>query len=75
MKQTRRASFVESLVNIGTGFFVGVIANWAVLPWFGYVPALRDSLEIAGLFSVVSVARSYVVRRLFEALRVSGLMA
>ena len=75
MKQTRRASLVESFVNIGTGFFVGVAANWAVLPWFGYVPALRDSLEIAGLFSVVSVARSYVVRRLFEALRVSGLMA
>jgi hypothetical protein len=71
-KQTRAASLAESLVNVAVGGYVlavGVTAT--VLPWlFGIFIPLSSNLAIGLLFTVVSIARSFALRRLFEALRV-----
>jgi hypothetical protein len=48
-----------------------VLTQILVLPIFGLQTSLRNNLTIAGIFTVVSIARSYVLRRAFEAIRVA----
>ncbi len=67
--QSRRMSLVESVTNVGIGFAVSVVANAAVLPLFGMHASLRDVVGIGGVMTVVSVVRSYSLRRTFEAFR------
>lgn len=74
LKQTRRASWIETISNTAIGFSVAVAANYAVLPLFGYVPRFIDSLAIAAVFTFIAIVRSYLVRRLFENLRVKGIL-
>lgn len=73
MKQSRRMSLVESLFNVAIGYVVAVATQIAVFPLFGLEVSLSDNLAIGGLFTVVSIVRSYAVRRLFEAIRVRAL--
>lgn len=67
--QTRLASFVESWGNVAVGLGINLLANWAILPWFGFTPTLRQNLTIGALYTVVSVVRSYCIRRYFNGLR------
>ena len=69
MSQSRRGSLVESIANVAIGYVVAVATQMAVLPMFGMTGRPQDHMAIAGIFSVVSVARSYCVRRAFEWLR------
>ena len=41
-----------------------------VFPWFGLPAHLDDALAIGGIFTAVSILRSFALRRLFEAKRV-----
>ena len=43
-----------------------------VFPWFGLPAHLDDALAIGAIFTVVSILRSFLLRRLFEAIRVGG---
>ena len=70
MKQSRRMSLVESLFNVAIGYVVAVATQIAVFPLFGLEVSLSENLAIGGLFTVVSIVRSYAVRRLFEAIRI-----
>lgn len=63
MSQSRRGSLVESIANVAIGYGVAVATQMAVLPLFGMTGRTQDHLAIAGVFSVVSVVRSYCVRR------------
>ncbi len=72
MRQSRRMSLLESLTNVAIGFGVAVATQIAVFPLFGLEVSLSDNLAIGGLFTLVSIARSYAVRRLFEAIRVQA---
>ena len=40
-----------------------------VFPMFGLVTTLGQNLAIGAIFTMVSLARSYVLRRTFEAFR------
>jgi hypothetical protein len=66
MKQTRRMSLVEALANVAVGYGVAVLTQIAVFPLFGLQVSLSDNLLIGALFTGVSVARSYALRRVFE---------
>ncbi len=74
-KQSRRMSLIEALVNIAVGYAVAVAMQILVFPLFGLDASLEENLALGGLFTVASVCRSYVLRRIFEALRVRGLLA
>lgn len=74
MSQSRRASLIESISSTLFGFGVAVIANYAILPLFGFVPRIGESLMIALLFTLVSVVRSYLFRRLFNYLLLKGII-
>ncbi|MDG4601427.1 MAG: hypothetical protein P9C55_01565 [Defluviicoccus sp.] len=68
-------SLIEALVNIAVGYAVAVAMQILVFPLFGLDASLEENLALGGLFTVASVCRSYVLRRIFEALRVRGLLA
>jgi hypothetical protein len=69
MKQTRLMSLVESIANVIVGYGVAVVTQILVFPVFGLHTTLAQNLKIGAVFTVVSIARSYILRRLFERVR------
>lgn len=63
-------SLVEAIANVGVGFGVAVLAQIVVFPLFGLHVPFTDNLAIGAIFTAVSIARSYALRRLFEVIRV-----
>jgi len=68
VRQSRRMSAVEAITSTAIGYGVAVVTNALVLPAFGFPVSLGDSLAIGAIFTAVSIARGYAVRRLFVAL-------
>ena len=66
MSQSRRWSFFESCVNVAVGYGVAVAAQIIVFPWFGMNVTLPQNLMIGVIFTAVSLARSYALRRVFN---------
>ena len=75
MKQSRWMSLLEAVTNVLVGYGVAVATQWAVFPLFGLHATLRENLLIGLIFTAVSLVRSYVLRRAFEALRIRQLSA
>lgn len=73
-KQTRKASLIETLLNTALGYGVALTAQIVVFPWFGINIPLSSNILIGAIFTVVSIARGFILRRLFEALRVRGVL-
>ena len=69
MKQTRLMSLIEAVTNVVVGYGLAVATQIVVFPWFGIETGIREHLTIGLAFVGVSVARGYVLRRLFEAIR------
>jgi len=64
--QTKFHSAVESVVNILIGYLVALGSQIVIFPLFGIQVGLRDNLLIGAFFTVVSLVRSYVLRRVFN---------
>ena len=64
--QSKRRSALEAVTNVTVGFLVAVGANLFVLPAFGYEVTIIDSFAIGWVFTVISMLRSYFLRRLFN---------
>ena len=64
--QSKKRSFIEAVTNVLVGYLVAVISNIIVLPLFGYQVSLFDGFAIGVVFTVISLIRSYVIRRLFN---------
>ncbi len=64
--QSRKHSIIESIVNVLIGYWVAVGATQAILPLFGIPVRFDQNLAISGLFTVISLIRSYVLRRIFN---------
>jgi hypothetical protein len=73
-KQTRKASLAESLMNVAIGYGIALASQIVVFPWFGINVPFSSNLTIGLIFTVVSIMRSFALRRLFEVLRVRGLL-
>lgn len=65
--QTRIGSLFESAVNIVIGYFVALLSQLLVFPMFGIDVPLSTNLWIGAWFTVISLVRSYVIRRWFNA--------
>lgn len=68
MKQSRTMSMVEAAVNVTVGYVLAVGTQIVVFPLFGIQAALREHMTIGLAFVCVSLARGYLLRRLFERL-------
>ena len=66
--QSRKHSAFEAVANVAIGYAVSVAANIVVLPAFGYAVSAADAAGIGLVFTIVSLMRSYMLRRAFNAL-------
>lgn len=67
MDQTRLGSLIEAIYNVLIGFTINFAANFLILPLVGFHISVGQNLFIGVLYTLVSVARSYVIRRWFNA--------
>lgn len=67
MTQTRLGSFIEAWINVLVGYWINFFANLLILPLFGFNVTLSQNLAIGAIFTAISVARSYLIRRYFNA--------
>ena len=67
--QSRRMSLVESITNVVVGYVLAIATQLVVFPLFGIEAAFGEHLAIGMAFVGVSLARGYILRRLFEAIR------
>ena len=70
--QSRLMSLLESITNVVVGFAVALATQAILFPLLGWHITTGDNLLVAAIFTVVSIARSFTLRRLFEALRARG---
>lgn len=70
MRQSRLMSLVEAGTNVIVGYGIAVGTQLVVFPWFGLSARVSDAFAIGAIFTGISIARGYALRRLFEALRV-----
>lgn len=67
MNQTRLGSFIEACINVLIGFWINFVANLLILPRFGFTSLTFETNFYIGMaYTVVSVVRSYVIRRWFN---------
>lgn len=66
--QSRLASLAESLTNVVIGYLVSVLTSIIVLPLFGVTLSLAENAQLSLIYTAVSIARSYAVRRAFNRL-------
>ena len=64
--QSKTQSLIESIANIAIGYGVAVLSQIIIFPWFGIFIGLEENLWIGLWFTVISLIRSYSLRRLFN---------
>jgi hypothetical protein len=64
--QSRVMSFVEAAANVTVGYGVAVATQMIVFPFFGLRATFDQNLKIGLIFTAISLARSYALRRLFN---------
>ena len=66
MNQTRLGSLIEVCINIAIGFSINWIANMYIMPLYGFQITGGQAFSMGLIFTVISVVRSYVIRRWFN---------
>ena len=69
MRQSRTMSMVEAATNVVVGYVLAIATQIIVFPWFGIETGLAEHLTIGLAFVGISLARGFLLRRLFEAIR------
>lgn len=64
--QSKRSSFVEALINTVIGYVINLGVQIVLYPMVGATFTLTQNLGIGLVFTVVSLVRSYVIRRWFN---------
>lgn len=70
MKQSKLMSLIEATVSILVGFGISLTAQVLILPLLGVAISFSQNLTFALIMTAISIARQYVMRRVFEALHI-----
>lgn len=71
MKQSKLMSMLETILSTAAGFGLSLFLQWLILPWLlGVSIPLHTNLAFAGIMTVASLVRGFVLRRVFEALHI-----
>ena len=71
--QSRRMSAAETLLGQFVGFVVAWVAWIILLPVFGYTATATKAFTLTLIFTVLSIIRGYLWRRLFNWLHARGI--
>lgn len=64
--QSKKYSLIESISNVIIGYFVALISQIIIFPIFGIYISIKSNLYIGLWFTIISIIRSYLMRRLFN---------
>lgn len=64
--QSKFQSFMESLTNILIGFLTALCSQLLIYPLFNINIPIQDNLLIGLYFTLISLVRSYAIRRYFN---------
>jgi len=64
--QTKYQSLIESLTNILIGYLTALLSQVLIFPLFDIYVTFQDNLLIGLYFTVISLIRSYLIRRYFN---------
>lgn len=65
--QSKKGSFIEALINVVIGFSINYCANLLIFPLFGFHISPSLNLLMGVIYTGISIVRSYVIRRWFNA--------
>ena len=63
--QTRSMSLVESIANTGAGFLVSLVLQISLFSLMSIETTTTQNLLMSGVFTIASLVRGYLMRRLF----------
>lgn len=66
--QSRRSSLIEAVINTAIGYSINFTANMLIFPLFGWKISVSQNLALGAIFTVISIVRSYVIRRWFNSM-------
>ena len=66
MTQSRTMSAIEAVTNVLVGYGVAVATQMVIFPMFGLTATLGQNMAMGAIFTIVSLARSYALRRVFN---------
>lgn len=69
MTQSRAMSAVETAANIGIGLVISFISQLTIFHFYGVEITMAQNIQMTLWFTVISIIRSYCLRRFFNSLR------
>lgn len=66
--QTKKHSLIEAVVNVSIGYIVAILSQMAIYPLFNIRTSTKENMLLALFFTLVSLVRSYCLRRFFNTL-------
>ncbi len=68
--QTKTGSLIEACANVAVGYTIAVSSQMVVFPLVGIQGVeLHTNMLIGAIFTVISLVRSYILRRWFNNLK------
>lgn len=67
MNQTKMGSMIEAALNTLIGYWLAIASQMVILPLFDIHVELATNMGMAACFTGISLARSYIIRRWFNA--------
>lgn len=64
--QSKKQSLKETVISTFIGLAVSLITQIVVFPLYGMQVSFNQNIQITIIFTVVSIARGYFVRRYFN---------
>ena len=68
--QSKKHSIIESCTNIIIGYFVALGSQLIILPSFDVHITFKENLLMGVYFTLISLTRSYVLRRVFNSITI-----
>lgn len=66
MAQTKKQSFIESLLNVSVGFLITIISLNLLFPLLGIESNYTKNIALTLYFTILSIIRNYAIRRFFN---------
>lgn len=67
--QSRRWSLIEAVANVLVGLGVSLVSQLVIFHLYGVELSLAQNLKIVLWFTLISIVRSYILRRVFNRIR------
>lgn len=67
-KQSKKYSALEAIANIVAGLILSFLIQLWIYPFLGIAVSLHQNVFITIVFFIVSFIRSYIIRRIFNAI-------